>query len=148
LKINCVKEKRLMGAKKLTYVYQNRLMKTPQMVFALEHALSSVKMDGFCALDRSITTETCIRDARHKTSVSYAPKMLMVNAVLRNLTPMDAQKLVHRVLFSALQETDLLAARRSLNVTIGPPTAMMNIVQSPLIAQLSVHQIMLIAQEE
>ena len=137
-----------MDAKKLTYVYQNRPMKTPQMVFALELAPLNVKMDGFCALGRSIITETCIRDARHKTSVSYAQKMLMVNAVPKNLTPMDALKHVHRVLFSVLQEMDHLAARRSLNVTIGPPTAMMNIVQSPLIAQLSVHPIMLIAQEE
>ena len=136
-----------MDAKKLTYVYQNRPMKTPQMVFALELAPLSVKMDGFCALGRSIITETCIRDARHKIFVSCAPKMLMVNAVLRNLTPMDAPKHVHRVLFSALQEMDPLAARRSLNVTIGPQTATMNIVQSPLIAQPSVHPIMLIAQE-
>jgi hypothetical protein len=136
-----------MDAKKPTYVYQNRRMKTPRMVFALELALSSVKMDGFYALDRSIITETCIRDARHKTFVSCVQKMLMVNAVPRSLTPMDAQKHVHRVLFSALQEMDPLAARRSLNVTIGPQTATMNFAQSPLIAQPSVHPIMLIAQE-
>ena len=136
-----------MDAKKPTYVYQNRLMKIPQMVFALELALSSVKMDGFCALDRSIITETCIRDARHKIFVSYAPKMLMANAVLRNLTPMDAPKHVHRVLFSALQEMDPLVARRSLNAMIGPQTATMNFVQSHLIAQPSVHPIMLTVQE-
>ena len=142
-----MKEKLLTGARKLTYVYQNRLMKTHQMAFALELAPSSVKMDGFCALGRSIITEMCIRCAKDKIFVLFAQKMLMANAVLRNLTPMDAQKHAHRVLFSALPEMDPLDARRSLNVAIGLQTVMMNIARNPLIAQPSVHPIMSTAQE-